>query len=122
AEHLRVHHRDRIGRIEAGERPVRRLGVQLETARERGRQPPEEQVRVRHGRPRPTAAVTGRPGIRAGALGPDAYGAATVAPDDRTAARPDGVQVDRGQPQREAPDYARRGTPDAAVDDERDVG
>ena len=122
AEHLSVHDRDRIRRIDAREGALCRLGVELQAARERRRQPPEEQVGIRHGRPRPAAAVAGGTWIGAGALGPNAQGASAVSPDDRPAPRADRVQVDRGQPQRETSDLALGGKAGAAVHDQRDVG
>ena len=122
AEHLSVHDRDRILRIDAGEGALCRLGVELQTARELRRQPPDKQVGIRHGRPRPAAAVAGRARIGACALGPDAHGASAVPPDDRPAPRADRVQVDRRQPQREASDLALGGKAGAAVHDQRDVG
>ena len=65
-------------------------------------QPPEQEVRVGHRRPRAAAPVARRPGSAPALSGPDPQGAARVAPGDRAAARADGVQVDRRQADRAA--------------------
>ncbi len=69
-QHLGVHDLDHVGRIEAFERPLRRLAVELDAAGEPPRQATEQEVRVRDRRPLAAAAVAGGPRRRTGALGP----------------------------------------------------
>ena len=108
AQHLRVDDLDRLGRVDPVERALGRLAVELEPAGQARGKPAEQEVRVGHRRPRPAPPVAGGPGIGAGALGADAQRAARVAPDDRAAARADGLQVDHRQPQRQPADLALR--------------
>ena len=96
--------------------------VELEPAGQPRRQPSEQQVRVGHRRARPASPVAGRPGVGAGALGPDPQRSARVAPDDRAAAGADGVQVDHRQPHRQPTDLALRAAARFAGPDQADVG
>ena len=73
-----------------------RNAVGHETAEQRGRR--------RSRSARVAAAVAGRPGIGAGALGPDPQRAAGVEPRDRAAAGADGVDVDRRHADRQPAD------------------
>ena len=91
--------------------------------------PAEEEIRDRCGRDevgvgdrgKLAAAVAGRTGIGAGALGTDPERAAAIDVGDRAAARAHRVDVDDGQADGEVADPVFVGPPDAAFD-EGDVG
>jgi hypothetical protein len=78
ANHLGVDDFDHRGRIEISERSLRGTAVELDPARQPLGQASEEQVCVRDGRAAATLSVASRPGICAGALGPDPHGTAPV--------------------------------------------
>ena len=109
------------GRVDPGERPLGGVDVELDPARQRGRQAAEEEVRVGHGRARSAASVAGGAGVGPRALGPDAQRAALVEPDDRAAAGADRVHGEGRQPHREAVDEALVLASCLAADDRADV-
>src|SRR5262249_33445766 len=94
------------GRIETVERAFGGGAVERDAAREPIREAADRKVRVRHGRLRPASSVAGRPGVGARALRADPKRAATVAPDDRAAARSHRVDVDARQMNGKAADRA----------------
>ena len=106
------------------DRPARGVGVEAQAAAEAGlaAQPAEDEVGIRDRRPRAALAVAGGSRHGFGAHRPDAQRPAIVDPGDRPAARPDGVDVDDRQPDRDLadPGIARRLRP--AVADQADVG
>ena len=71
---------------------------------------------------RATPSVAGRPGLRAGALGPDTQGTARVQPDDGSSAGPDGVHCERREPDRETSDRSLVLASRLPVDDRADIG
>ena len=92
----------------SGQRVHGRLGraeIELEVAREpelRG-QPAEHRVRVGHGRLGPSALVTGRAGIGAGAVRADPQDAGGVDAGDAPSARADRTRIHHRQRDRDAP-------------------
>ena len=121
SHHLRVHDVHDCRRVDVAERALRRLAVELDPARERGGQAPEQEVGVADRRPRAAAPVAGRTRLRSGALRADPQRAAFVQPDDRPSARSHGVHRDRGQPHREASDDPFVLPSHGAVDDRAHV-
>ena len=101
---------------------VCRVGVEHDPAGKRRGQAPEQQVRVGHGRTPAAAPVAGRARDGSRALRPDPERSALVAPHDRPAARSDGVDRQRRQPDREAADHALALARRLAADDRADVG
>ncbi len=77
AQHLGVHDLDDRRRVDSRERTFSGSAVENEPARERIRQPSEQEVRVGHGRAA-ARAVTRGAGMRARALRPDANRSAGV--------------------------------------------
>ncbi len=120
-EHFRVHDVDHIGRIDVAERPGGCLPVELQPTGQLRRQPSQQQVRVGYRRRQPAASVARRPRRRPGAPRADAEGAPRVPPDDRTAARTDGMDIDHRDADREAGDLASLGPLAAATGDQAHV-
>ena len=104
----------------------RRLGVELHGAAEEavGIEAAQHHIRVGHRRLRSAPAVACRSWHGTGRLWSDAEGAGAVAMGDRTAAGPDGVDVDhRHQNGKTAdPGVARGRLGETAVDDDTDIG
>ena len=94
AQHLRIDDVDDGRRIDSRERTLGSAAIELDAARQPVRQAAEQEIRVGHGRLRAAASVTGRPGIRACTLGPDAERTARIRPDERATAGADRVQID----------------------------
>ena len=89
------------------DRPFRGRTVEFDFARQQGRRnPPEDQMRVGHGRLVRAAAVTGRARIGAGAARTDRQPAAAFDVRDAAATGADGVNVDHRQLEREIADLA----------------
>ena len=111
--HLRVDDRDRRRGVDVAESRARGVVVELDPSREDARQSSEKQVRVGHRRELAAVAVAGRAGIGARALGADPQRAALVEPDDRAAARADGVHArpSAGEPAARRPRVRGRGGP-----------
>ena len=104
-KHLRVHDLDHGRGIDVSERGRRGVAVEDEPARQLRRQAPEQEVRVGDCRPA-AGAVAGGAWMRARALGADLHRAARIDAHERAPARADRVQVDGGEPNREAADVA----------------
>ena len=115
---------ERLG--ETGDRLVGAFGRQRHLAAEEvvRVEPAEHEVGVGYRRRAAAAAVAGRAGLRARALGPHLEGAARVGARDAAAAGADGRDVDHRHQHRVAadPGIARGRLAVAAVDDDADVG
>ena len=70
AQHLGVHDLDRVRPDRCRRAPAPQLAVELEPARQRRRQPAEQEVGVRDGRSRAAVSVAGGPGIAPALSGP----------------------------------------------------
>ena len=117
AHHLRVHDVDHAGGVDASQRSLGGLRVELDPAGQGRRQAPEEKIRVGHRRPGTAPPVAGGPGIGTRALRADAQRSALVEPDDRAAACADGVHRESRQTDRQAVHQALVLAPRLTVDD-----
>jgi hypothetical protein len=106
AQHLGVRNPHSILGGDLAERRLGGASVELEPARKLIRKPPEQEIGVRHGRPRPAEAIARRARVRPRALRACTQRAPRVPPDDGTPAGADGLEVDRRYADREPADGA----------------
>src|SRR5919108_3846672 len=104
AEHLGVHDLDHVRGLHLAECTLSSDTVELEAVGQPGRKPSEQEVGVCDRGPLAAAAVASWSWIGPGALRPDVERSAGVDPGDGAAARPDRVDVEARQPDREAGD------------------